>query len=96
MHPETGAKDLASVPDFACYADIAHGHHRTYDGTGGYPDDFDILHSPCRPVIDLVHICDCLDAATDYLSRNYHNAKDFDTVLSELADGRAHSIIRYH
>lgn len=42
MHPETGAKDLASVPDFACYADIAHGHHRTYDGTGGYPDDFDI------------------------------------------------------
>ena len=88
MHPETGAKDLASVPDFACYADIAHGHHRTYDGTGGYPDDFDILHSPCRPVIDLVHICDCLDAATDYLSRNYHNAKDFDTVLSELADGR--------
>ena len=88
MHPETGAKDLASVPDFACYADIAHGHHRTYDGTGGYPDDFDILHSPCRPVIDLVHICDCLDAATDYFSRNYHNAKDFDTVLSELADGR--------
>lgn len=88
MHPETGAKDLASLPDFACYADIAHGHHRTYDGTGGYPDDFDILHSPCRPVIDLVHICDCLDAATDYLSRNYHNAKDFDTVLSELADGR--------
>lgn len=87
MHPETGAKDLASMPDFACYADIAHGHHRTYDGTGGYPDDFDIIHSPCRPIIDLVHICDCLDAATDYLSRNYHNAKDFDTVLKELADG---------
>ena len=36
----------------------------------------------------MIHICDCLDAATDYLSRNYHRAKPFDVVLNELKAGR--------
>ena len=49
---------------------------------------FDNTASPYRDAIDLIHICDCLDAATDYLSRNYHRAKPFDVVLNELKAGR--------
>ncbi len=87
-HPERGDAFLASDPYFATYQHIALGHHKSYDGTKGYPLAFDNTTSPYRPAIDLIHICDCLDAATDYLSRNYHRAKTFDTVMDELKAGR--------
>lgn len=86
-HPVKGATYLASDPDFSIYQDITLGHHKSYDGKSGYPLEFDNVGSIYRPVIDLVHICDCLDAATDYLSRNYHHAKSFDMVMEELKAG---------
>lgn len=83
MHPQKGA-DYLSDRDFIVYRDIALGHHKSYDGKRGYPVDFDNVHSPYRPIIDLIHICDCIDAATDYLSRNYNRVKSFATVMEEL------------
>lgn len=88
MHPKKGAEFLSSDKDFMRYQDIALGHHKSYDGKRGYPVDFDNVHSKYRPIIDLIHICDCLDAATDYLSRNYHHAKCFETVMQELVNGK--------
>lgn len=88
MHPQKGADCLSSSRDFMIYQDIALGHHKSYDGRRGYPAEFDNVHSIYRPIIDLVHICDCLDAATDYLSRNYHHAKSFETVMQELVNGK--------
>lgn len=87
-HPQKGSAYLSSDPDFLIYQPVALGHHRSYDGTRGYPLSFDNTASPYRDAIDLIHICDCLDAATDYLSRNYHRAKPFDVVLNELKAGR--------
>ena len=87
-HPQKGSDYLSSDPDFLIYQPVALGHHRSYDGTRGYPLSFDNTASPYRDAIDLIHICDCLDAATDYLSRNYHRAKPFDVVLNELKAGR--------
>lgn len=86
-HPEKGAEYLMSDPDFSMYREIALGHHKSYDGKSGYPASFDNVASIYRPAIDLIHICDCLDAATDYLSRNYHRAKSFDAVMKELRAG---------
>lgn len=86
-HPEKGAEYLMTDPDFSMYQEIALGHHKSYDGKHGYPATFDNVNSMYRPAIDLIHICDCLDAATDYLSRNYHRAKSFDTVMEELRAG---------
>ena len=88
MHPGKGAEYLSTSIHFARFQDIALGHHKSYDGKRGYPMDFDNVHSKYRPIIDLIHICDCLDAATDYLSRNYHRAKSFETVMQEFINGK--------
>lgn len=35
-------------------------------------------------MIDIITVCDCLDAATDQYGRNYHQAKTTDEVLTEF------------
>lgn len=81
-HPETGI--LKGSSNFAQYYDIIAGHHKSYDGKTGYPAYFDNVHSPVRILIDLITICDCLDASTDRLGRNYAGGKEFHDVLMEL------------
>lgn len=90
-HPRIGAESIDE--DFILYHDIILGHHRSYDGRSGYPFDFDPTKSNVRIIIDLIAICDSLDAATDYLGRNYAIRKDLPTVMKEL---RASSGTRYN
>lgn len=87
-HPSEGAALLDKVPILLKYRDVILGHHKAYDGSFGYPNDFDNTRSTVRPVIDLVTICDCLDAATDHLGRNYANTKTVSEVLDEIYEQR--------
>lgn len=84
-HPRIGAETIDE--DFILYHDIILGHHRSYDCRSGYPFDFDPSNSNVKIIIDLIAICDSLDAATDYLGRNYTIRKDLSTVLRELREG---------
>ncbi len=88
QHPVYGAEMINKDSDFAKYHDIALGHHKSYDGKTGYPASFDNTASPYRIIIDLITICDCIDAATDHLGRNYKTAKTLDMVLEELIAGK--------
>lgn len=83
-HPEMAKVFLDVDPSLSKYKDICFGHHKWYNGKGGYPTWFDNTKSPLRILIDILTICDCLDAATDNLGRNYHNSKRFKTVLGEF------------
>ncbi len=83
-HPEQAKDYLKFDPLFEKYIDVALGHHKWYNGKGGYPASFDNTSSPWRPMIDLVTICDCIDAATDYLDRNYRIPKTLDQVVKEF------------
>ena len=83
-HPTKGAEFLSIDPDIARYKDITHGHHKFYNGKGGHPADFDNTASPERIMIDVITLCDCMDAATDCYGRNYHMAKTVDQVLEEF------------
>lgn len=87
QHPIYGSELAKSDTTFAQYKDVIIGHHKFYDGTAGYPVDFDNTTSPDRVFIDIVTICDCIDAATDNLGRNYKSAKDFYQILKELEAG---------
>ena len=87
MHPEFASKYLSINRKFEKYLDIAIGHHKWYNGKGGYPESFDNVSSPYRILIDLLTICDCTDAATDYFGRNYRNSKKFRQVLTEFDEG---------
>lgn len=88
FHPQTGGEMLQNLPQLSIFRDIALGHQKSFDGKSGYPADFDNTVSPIKIFIDIITICDSLDAATDHLGRNYTQAKDFDTVMKELRAGR--------
>lgn len=83
-HPELAMKYLNVDSIFDSYKDVALGHHRWYNGKGGYPMSFDNTVSPYRSCIDFVTICDCIDAATDNLGRNYRKEKRIKEVLTEF------------
>ncbi len=87
MHPVLGANLLRIDPSLRPYADVALGHHKTYDGTGGYPRWFDHRRSPYAFFIDLLSVADSVDAATDNIGRNYRYAKTFEQVYRELVAG---------
>ena len=74
-HPKRGAKLIEDIPAFRKYRDVVIGHHKSWNGKLGYPAEFDNTASPYRFFIELIHISDCLDAATDYIGRSYRSSK---------------------
>ncbi len=86
-HPVRGCEYVKVDPYFDKYYDVILGHHKYYNGNGGYDTAFDNTRSKYRFLIDLVTICDCMDAATDYLARNFRSAKTFDQLFEELECG---------
>lgn len=86
-HPVTSAEILQTIPELSCFSDIAQGHHKSYDGTYGYPEAFNNVNSPQKIFLDLISLCDSLDAATDIYGRNYVTPKEFITVLQEFKAG---------
>lgn len=84
LHPEKGMRFLKIDPAFSIYHDTTIGHHKWYNGKGGYPESFDNTKSDIRVIIDIITLCDCLEAATDAVSRNYNPTKVFADVLDEF------------
>ena len=93
LHPEKGLMLVNEDPMFAPYFDVIVGHHKCYDGKGGYPVAFDNTKSPIKIIIDIITIADSIDAGTDIYCRNYARGKTFQELLQELSD-RAGT--RYH
>ena len=87
QHPVIGAELSDRVPRFAKYHDTILGHHKWYNGKGGYPMSFDNTKSPVRILIDIVTLSDCMQAATEKVGRNYRIGKQYEVVMSELRKG---------
>ncbi|MDD5928937.1 MAG: HD domain-containing protein [Spirochaetales bacterium] len=86
-HPKTGYNLLKKYASTRQYAEVALGHHKWYDNSRGYPEDFDTSKSSLKPIIDLVLCADCLDAATDTVGRSYNSGKKLDDFIKELKEG---------
>lgn len=86
-HPSIGAELARRFVSTRDYADVIQGHHIWYDGTRGYPQDFDASKSPYKVIIDIVMAADCLDAATDTIGRSYSQGKTFDMYRKEVEEG---------
>lgn len=87
LHPRLGEIFLRVVPGMEIFHDTTVGHHKWYNGKGGYPADFDNTKSPIRFLIDIVTLSDCLQAATECVGRNYRISKTFEVVMPELRAG---------
>ncbi len=86
-HPQQAVSLLCGDEAFESFYDVMMGHHKSYDGKQGYPAEYDNTKSKVKPIIDLITIADCMDAATDMLGRNYSKGKNFATLFKELKDG---------
>lgn len=87
-------KGNVSFPiDEKFYKTLVNINQRFINGQGGYSENFDNTKSKYRPLIDLITICDCLYAATDFYSRNYQRAKSLDQVIEEFKEG---ALVRYN
>ncbi len=86
-HPGVGADIMECYRSTERYANVARGHHIWYDGSKGYPDDFDTSKVPERIIIDIVTCADCLDAATDTIGRSYNRGKTMFEFARELNEG---------
>ncbi|MCR5097479.1 MAG: HD domain-containing protein [Lachnospiraceae bacterium] len=86
-HPGAGADIMECYKSTARYANAARAHHIWYDGSAGYPDDFDVSDLPERVIIDIVTCADCLDAATDTVGRSYSRGKTLFEFSRELSEG---------
>lgn len=87
MHPRLGLKYLKISKELKSYHDTTLGHHKWYNGKGGYPSYFDNTKSPYRFMIDIITLCDCMQAATERVGRNYKQEKSFEKVMEELRKG---------
>jgi len=87
MHPDNGAKIAERLPSLKPYVDVIRGHHVWYDGSKGYPSDFNVAKSPYKPIIDMVMAADCLDAATDRVGRSYDKGETFEEYKKEIREG---------
>jgi HD-GYP domain-containing protein (c-di-GMP phosphodiesterase class II) len=83
-HPRTGYDLLDRHDSTRPYRDVALGHHRWYDNSRGYPEDFDTRRSSVKPIIDIVLCADCLDAATDSVGRSYRRGKTLEDFIAEV------------
>ena len=92
-HPELGLQYLELAPSLKKFHDTTLGHHKWYNGKGGYPMSFDNTKSPMRILIDMVTLSDCMQAATERVGRNYKGEKNFDTVMAEF---RRDAGVRYN
>lgn len=84
MHPLFGCEILKGDSYFDQFADIVGGHHLSYDGKGGYPQGFIMHHPDQRILLDIVAICDSLEAATSRIGRNYRASKSFSQIMDEF------------
>ena len=72
-------------PELKCIRDCAHLHHLWYNEKGGYPLK---KHTCNKPLVNILTIADCIDAATDNIGRPYGMGKTLDQLITEFDDGR--------
>ena len=80
-HTVMGEKLIEGIDYLAPFHDIIVGHHKYFNGNGGYPDEFDVISSEIKVFINLISICDTIDTSTDHKGRNYAKKKNFDQIL---------------
>ncbi len=84
QHPVFGKWLLDAVGGMEDCAQAALHHHRSYDGKSGYPMDCPPCNPAVRRIVDIITVCDSLDAATDNVGRSYATCKTFWQLVSEL------------
>lgn len=84
-HPAFGTGYLREDKAFEVFRPFVYEHHRWWNGEAGYPK-MEATETPSRLkiLVDILSICDSLEAATSRIGRNYRSAKNFLQILDEF------------
>ena len=86
-HPEFGMRYLDQTPSLSQFKDIAMGHHKWYDGKGGYPENFDNTQSPIRIFIDLIALAGRIQECGEQCVRYEGHANPLVAKMETLRKG---------
>ena len=87
-HVSIGAEILHSIPELQVYESIALGHHKDYDGQGGYPESYDRKADDNRIWTDIIQICDVADSMAVFRPDNGEEESRFDMFIKKIEEGR--------
>jgi len=85
-HPEYGLQYLELTPGLKKFKNITLGHHKWYNGKGGFPEDFDNTKSPERILTDIVSLSDAVLQLTKVMAA-YHTGDVGELVLQKIKEG---------
>ena len=84
-HPALGISYLKEDKAFEVFYPFVYEHHRWWNGEAGYPKvETNETPSKLKILVDILSICDSLEAATSRIGRNYRTAKTFLQLLDEF------------
>lgn len=84
-HPAFGISYLKEDKAFEVFHPFVYEHHRWWNGESGYPKvEANETPSKLKILVDILSICDSLEAATSRIGRNYRTAKSFLKILDEF------------
>jgi len=89
-HPEDGAAMLTRDDNAdinSAYIEVIMGHHKFYDNSGGYPEDYDTSKLKNKMLIDIIAVANVIDSATDLIGRAYSEPKTLDGIIAEISSG---------
>lgn len=81
LHTLMGWVCLAGRSSTRCYAEIARGHHRWYDGSKGYPEAYKRLECQYRQMVDVIALVDWIDSVTETNCLHKGESKTFDEAV---------------
>lgn len=85
LHPAFGISYLMEDKAFEVFHPFVYEHHRWWNGEAGYPKvSANEPTSTLKVLVDILSICDSLEAATSRIGRNYRSAKNFLQILDEF------------
>ena len=86
LHPKLGYSLLKRHKSTSLYAEGAGGHHKFFDNTRGYPEEFDYDKSNNPLIVNILTIADSLDAATDAIGRSYKAERTLKEYIEEISE----------
>lgn len=88
MHAELGDRILTRCPSTSDFAPFALGHHRWYDGQGGYPERYHREDVRDAVLVDIVSVADFIDRSCNLVGDYQSDILSCDEMLEQLrSDG---------
>lgn len=95
FHPELGNRILDKCLSTKDYAQAALGHHRWYNGQGGYPETYHREESPDAVLVDILSVADYIDRNLD-MTENRRGEAESPVELQQTLRGTSGSRLAPH